>query len=98
MNDIGDFHVGDLIRSYYDIGFQKVTRVSSYPDNPDSSRIDYVQVMYDDGRMITNPANGYAHHTLCTIVDEEEINNIINEESARLELKRINLLNLLRKS
>jgi len=95
MHDISDFHVGDLIRSYYDIGFQKVTRVSSYPD---SSRIDYVQVMYDDGRMIKNPANGYAHHQLCTIVDEEEINNIINEESARLELKRINLLNLLRKS
>jgi hypothetical protein len=97
MQAFEDFQVGDLIRSYYNLGFHKVTKVKSYPDDPDSTRIDYVHVMQDDGRLSTTNARGHAHHQLCTIVDEDEINNIINEESMRLELKRANLLNLMRK-
>jgi glycine betaine/choline ABC-type transport system substrate-binding protein len=92
-----DIQVGDLIRSYYAIGFQQVTAVHIYTGDSACSRIDYIQVMHDDGRLCS-PVKGYAHPQLCTIVDEAEINNIINSESARLELKRINLLNLLRKS
>lgn len=86
---MSSIQVGDLITSYFGIGYHTVTKVAE-------ERIDYVRVMYDNGRP-SDPTPGHAPSHLCTIINAEAIERLITEERMRLDLKRDNLLNILRK-